>query len=167
VSTFYLKSQLSCTHANEWVWDSTAFEFFNSTFKIIAINMWNCILVFEIMEQYAMWTLIENEKDRSVGEILFDYNNENMENSDKDLGPKDYRRKELKLQKIFYMIIVWFIIVDIFISAIENVAPQINIGTFNLWILFPILLYSILALLLGYQQYKLSKLMWKMHYFEY
>ena len=44
-----------------------------------------------------MWTLIINEKDRSVGEILFDYNNENMDNSDKDMGPKDYRKKELIL----------------------------------------------------------------------
>ena len=49
------------------------------------------------MEQNAMWTLIVNEKDRSVGEILFDYNNENIHDSDQNLGSKDYRKKEIKL----------------------------------------------------------------------
>ena len=81
------------------------------------------------MEQYVIWSVIENQNGRSVGEIVFDHNHENMDTTSNSLGPKDYRKKEMRLFKAFKITLGLLIFMSVIFRTIRNVAPSFFLGS--------------------------------------
>ena len=56
--------------------------------------------LFQTFEWQAMLYLIETQKNRDIGQILFDYNNENITDKKQKDDPRTYRRDELNLKRV-------------------------------------------------------------------
>ena len=74
---------------------------------------------------------------------MFDHNNENMEKS--SLGPKDYRKKEIRLLKGFKIGLALIILLLIIFTIIRHVAPAYYIGssggiTFSIYTVYPLII---------------------------
>ena len=98
------------------------------------------IYVLLMYEWISMIYIILTQRDRNPEEILFDYNNENMDETEDivkrnqcdntksfekrkkgkaKIIPNNYRKNEIKLEKLyklfFYVNLVWFVIVIIYL----------------------------------------------------
>ena len=101
---------------------------------------------------------------------MFDHNNENMEKS--SLGPKDYRKKEIRLLKGFKIMLVLIILLEVTFSSIRYFTPPVYVGStngasFSIYSFCPMIIHGYLLFQYCLQHLKLRSLMVEKHNFEY
>ena len=64
-----------------------------------------------------MLYIIKSQADRTVGEIYYDHNAENIDDSSVYTNQVQYRRKEIRLQKVMGVIIVTIFCVQLFLNV--------------------------------------------------
>ena len=61
------------------------------------MELWDTIFILQLFEWYAMLYIIKTQKDRNIGEIYFDHNNEDINRTTEDAYQVNYRRKEMRI----------------------------------------------------------------------
>ena len=97
------------------------------TFLIVTAVLWNIMFILQLFEWTAMLYIIRSQADRSVGEIYYDHNAENIDDKSVHSNQVQYRRREIRLEKTMKVIIITIFFTQMFLNIAFKFDREWNI----------------------------------------
>ena len=126
---------------------------------VLFTEFWNAIFILQLYEWFAILYIIETQRDRGIGEIYYDHNNENMKNSSISPNQNNYRRREMNIQKRLNVAIVLILLTH----SIVDFSFKWNKKLMFVLVIF----YLIMGLILVFLFFKIIYTMKHLHWYEY
>ena len=123
------------------------------------MELWDTIFILQLYEWYAMLYIIKTQKDRNIGEIYFDHNNEDIHRTTEDAYQVNYRRKEMRIQRGFNLVLAVVLAGTTCLNVLFHWSDK--------WTIYFIVIYGSAGILLIFLYMRINYVMKNFHWYEY